>query len=692
MSFKAMNLNVKSHELFIWLPIIIIPMVTLNITVDPVIPIRFTMLAIYLACFSLYFIIKKSSSNVYSSYHMNILLLFIGIFLLYNILGIFISSHPGDALFEFLKLYMILFTGIILYIYYNNTPYQFKNQFVLSINVLTIFISIWGIYKYIYFYTSTELTHLVLYEIRATFGHKNLYTEVLFLCLPFALYASFLKNRWGKALGIMNTIFVLFLIISLLTRGVWVSLFAATVFFCIFYTILFLKEKNKQMLWKISPVVIVLFVIISIAANWYLTTDVSNPIKKQVIKTFNTEYGSVKDRIELWKKTHKLIREQPVIGHGTASWRTEILKYGNQNLRSQDHVTFYQRPHNDYLWIASENGLTGLALYLLLFAFVFMMGLRLIFNKENTISLKIYILLLLSGIVGYLIYSVFSFPKERIVQPLFICLMATNILLLNQKNNSLKLNRLYILFLFIPVFFSLLFGILRINSEVCTRKIYKAREQQQWKVIMDLTPKAVNFFYKMDAFSTPIKWYSGNAWYNLGNTDFAVNDYEEAYRVNPYHIHVLNNLGTCYTKLDQTTKAIQYYKQALTIAPEFDDAILNLSALYYNNNNYTKAYKTLRKDHDPKPTKRFINTLRFIQKPFFQDILSKTSEKPLKNKIIAIFHTPKWTYEIHKKSIQNQRSFRDQLYMDVLYTLTEIDSVFSSTVADSLTNKYTIKP
>jgi O-antigen ligase len=687
-----MHSIVKRHDIFIWIPIILFPLITLNITVDPVLPVRFTILAIFLTGFSLYFLIKKDTLKIKSSYSVNILILTIIAFVLYNVFSIIISPHPGDALFEFLKLYIILLTGILFYIYYNDNSYKFLNNFVISINILTIIISIWGIYNYIYFYSSTELTHAILYEIRTSFAHKNLFTEVLLLCIPFTAYAAFYKTKWLQILGVTNTIFVTFLIIALLTRAVWVAFFAGIVFFCICYIIVFIKEKNKQMLWRISPVVISLLVVISISANWYLTADVSNPIKKQVIKTFNTEYGSVKDRIVLWKKTYKLIKEKPFFGHGTASWRTKILKYGNKDLRSQDHVTFYQRPHNDYLWIASENGFTGLVLYLLLFLMVGLMGLKLIFNKENPVSLKIYVLILLSAMVGYLTYSVFSFPKERIIQPLLICLMAAIIFSLNKNKKTLKLRRVHLLTLFIPVYFSLFFGFVRINSEICTRKIYKARENQQWKKVMNLTPKTVNIFYKMDAFSTPIKWYSGNAWYNLGNIEYAVNDYEEAYQINPYHIHILNNLGTCYSKLNRNAEAIKYYEQALTIAPNFRDAILNLSAIYYNKNKHTEAYKVLRKDPEPPSTKRFIHTLRYILKPFVEDIVASTSEKPLKKQFIAIFNTPEWTYGVHKKSIQNQRSFRDQLYIDAIYTLTEIDSVYSSSFADSLTLKYHIKP
>jgi len=114
----------------------------------------------------------------------------------------------------------------------------------------------------------------------------------------------------------------------------------------------------------------------------YSRFDTLSTFKKQYEKIFNLHYGSAFDRIELWKKTCHIIKEKPVFGGGMASWKINILKQGNKNLRSADLVTFYQRPHNDYLWIASETGIIGLFIYL---TFIIFLYIRLFKNLASKI-------------------------------------------------------------------------------------------------------------------------------------------------------------------------------------------------------------------------------------------------------------------------------------------------------------------
>ena len=79
------------------------------------------------------------------------------------------------------------------------------------------------------------------------------------------------------------------------------------------------------------------------------------------------DQGSTKDRLELWTRTIQLIKEKPLFGHGLSDWKIEMLKYGNKGLVSEDNNTFYQRPHNDFLWIMSETGIIGILLYVAVF-------------------------------------------------------------------------------------------------------------------------------------------------------------------------------------------------------------------------------------------------------------------------------------------------------------------------------------
>lgn len=99
----------------------------------------------------------------------------------------------------------------------------------------------------------------------------------------------------------------------------------------------------------------------------------------------------------------------------------------------------------------------------------------------------------------------------------------------------------------------------------------------------------------LDPMSTPLKWYSGEANFLMNNIPQALEDFKSAYKSHPYHIHVFNNLATCYEMSGDHDKAITHYNAALQIYPIFEDALVNLGAAYYNAGRYIEAHQTLLK-------------------------------------------------------------------------------------------------
>jgi tetratricopeptide (TPR) repeat protein len=79
----------------------------------------------------------------------------------------------------------------------------------------------------------------------------------------------------------------------------------------------------------------------------------------------------------------------------------------------------------------------------------------------------------------------------------------------------------------------------------------------------------------------------------LGRIEEARSDFLKAQTDHPYHIHVLNNLGTCYAKLLNFEKAVEYYNRALALSPRFEQAILNLGAVYFQMAKYSQARELL---------------------------------------------------------------------------------------------------
>jgi Flp pilus assembly protein TadD len=67
--------------------------------------------------------------------------------------------------------------------------------------------------------------------------------------------------------------------------------------------------------------------------------------------------------------------------------------------------------------------------------------------------------------------------------------------------------------------------------------------------------------------------------FSLGNRAEALEDFKCACLAHPFHIHSLNNVGTCYALNGDRENAIKAYRKALTLSHGFQDALENLNLL-----------------------------------------------------------------------------------------------------------------
>ena len=157
--------------------------------------------------------------------------------------------------------------------------------------------------------------------------------------------------------------------IVLSNRATWIAL-SFGILCLVIFNLMYFKKFRKELtvnifrkkLFYLAPLIILLF-----STLFYLKYADIGRLEKHTAGIVTFDQGSTKDRLELWTRTIQLIKEKPLFGHGLSDWKIEMLKYGNKGLVSEDNNTFYQRPHNDFLWIMSETGIIGILLYLAIF-------------------------------------------------------------------------------------------------------------------------------------------------------------------------------------------------------------------------------------------------------------------------------------------------------------------------------------
>lgn len=597
--------------------LLVIPFLKTNENLDQGLLIRFLGLqfVLFLLILILVFSKRKSLQFIHSP-----LLLFYFIFVLYTGLHLLWGNVFSDSIFDWLKIvsyFLLLFLLIQLYSFDD-----LKEAIPIIISSLGIILGIYGAIELIQLLQNGKLSiPLDTYQVKTVFGHRNLYLQILFLSFPFQIYRILKANN--RLLTIFYGIFAeisLFMLLVLSNRSVWLALIAGILFLTIIE--FWRKSKNPTLAVydkkKLRILVVSAITVLFLSGVFFVFFTETAEAEKHLSDIVKLENGSGKDRLELWNRTIKLIEEKPLLGHGAANWKIEMLKYGNKGLVSENNITFYQRPHNDFLWIFCEFGLLGGLLYLLGFVWTFLILIsRILSRKENHNVLFYYAILF--ALTGFTIFSFFSFPHERIVHNILVSTFFAVIITgyLKEKPILAFTKQRLLKMIFYPVSGAILVscvivGYQRYISESHTKKALQAKMDSNHSLVISEIKKAISPFYQMDPLSTPLSWYEGLAWYQLGQTDSALKYFSQAYQLNPYHVHVLNNFASAYGEKGESAKAISYYKEVLSIYPKFEEASFNLCAVYFNIGKTDSAFAILKnidiETQNPK-FKRFIKVV-----------------------------------------------------------------------------------
>lgn len=699
---KIFSLELNKSRLFsstfLLLLILIIPFVYTHATIDPALVPRHLALNILLLIYGflcIYFLLKRSEFIDLRIFKGNFFKIYIA-YLIVAATSILFALNKSESIYEWFKVLTFFVLVCLLTITLHNvkTNYIFLTRLVI---IYALVISMWGFYEFFTISSVGKLDHQSSYFIRVLSSNRNLYAQVLLLTLTFCLFGIYrLKTAW-RALSFVSSISVVVLITILLTRSVWIAIFISLLFsICILFIFRKYFSLNKKAIRIIAIALIASVLIIASGIFIYSKFGGTEVFKKQTYWISNYKYGSSLERIDIWKNSLIMSADNPMTGVGQGNWRIVFPAYGLENLRSETGEIFFQRPHNDFLWVLAENGIIGLILYLMLFCLTYFYLFRII--KKSPLSEKKYLALaMIFGLTAYLVISFFSFPKERIEHQIYLhiifAIAITEYIIVKPKKQKPRKGRLtyvVLFFLGLMVIGSYL-TYSRFISEKHIAKAYKNREQFNWKNEIESYKMANTFVTQVDAFSTPLTWYIGEAYFNLNEIDSAHHYFQKAYKINPYHLHVLNNLGTTSELKDKSDKAENLYLEAHNIAPRFEDPLFNLCALYYNNGKYDLAYETILKIDtntiNPKYEK-FLKAILWYKVDKFNKTLS---DRVINKSVVRIRNSEDWMLKVHEQSFINETKLEKQLLMEAIYLLESVDSNITANEAESYRIKFDLQ-
>lgn len=604
------------NAILLGIPVFAIPLFLLNATIDPALTPRFTLLSVallFVAVFG-YKDFRAAAVNGQMGFLRKSILLPFLTYVLCAILSLTQAVNVSEGIFEVLKTFLFLIS-LLVATFIIRTQRASLAVLTKSVSILAIVVSFIGI---------SQHHHLGFDWIPgpadaqpfSTFANKNLFSSFLFLTLPFVLFGFFTFNaRWHFTAGISFTL-ALYAILVAQTRAVWVAFVLSFALIAV-SAVVYISQKKLRFsieslriykvrifhFWALVATVIALNFIQPLLFGASTTSNISTVEKAASI--FDPQNSSRSERIALWEKSLLIIKDYPLLGVGAGNWKIVLPKYGLAGTRMEMGTVHFPQPHNDFLWVASETGILGAIAY----AFFFLLGIYYcagIVNRSENLQDQILSLAMALGIIGYLTISLFDFPKERIEHLVYVALIFSTILATYERlfpEHMILSGRVALglsgIIIFVLVS-SAIVGFIRVHAEIHTRKALAARQASEWDGVIREINEAYSDYAALDPMVTPLPWYRGVAHFSQNNTMSAMKDFEKAYAIHPYHIHVLNNLATCYEVSGDHLKAIEFYLRALAISPRFEESLLNLTAVYFNAGKYKDAYQTILQCSDSK--------------------------------------------------------------------------------------------
>jgi O-antigen ligase len=682
------------EALFPGLLILVSPFIYTEKALDPVLVPRVLFFAVATFPCVIYSIINLARGKLKTDLlNANLVWFYFG-FLIFSATSIILSINTGEGIWEFLRMVLFFIVFLTSALLLQNEENLHKTLPVI-IAIFSITILFFGIRQLIGIITAGPLDHQTSYLINSVLAHRNLYSDTLFFTLPFLMMGIYFQKGLPRFVYIALIAATLFMITIIMVRSVWLAV-AFSAALAAAALILFRKSFGisisvfrRLTLWTLGGLLVVM---ISLAI--YSRFGNITVYQHQTHVLQNYQYGSALERLQLWEKSWEMFKESPAIGVGKGNWRILLPHYGSTGMRSAQGEIIYQRPHNDFLWVLSESGFVSFTFYVLIFLTAFYYLVRIIRNAPRMDD-RYFALFMLFFLSGYLIIASFSFPMERPVHSLLLSLVLSITLIKYQKVKKPKSKQpqkwtVYLAGLIsVGLLAAIVYiGYARFTGEVHTRQVMLDRINSRWHKVIEEAGNAESFFMKLDPTATPLRWYSGLAWYNLGEMNNALGDFEKANKAHPYHIHVLNNLATILGNQDDYTMAKKYYRESVRISSEFTDAALNLSVIYFNEGQIDSAYMTLRNVTKANDHPNYQNVVTAIVYDKLEKLRKNVDDRDLFVALKRIRNSEEWMVKVHEQAVEDNIPLEKHLFIESIYLMETIDGSIDSTRAEYLRNKY----
>ena len=233
-------------------------------------------------------------------------------------------------------------------------------------------------------------------RIMGPIGHPVVFAAFLLLTLPVSIFLAQRHKKLKRWLGISASILVASALFLTLSRGAWIGLLAAVLFYCIY--------RNKRLL-------IIVFLSLGILGVGIGYSDkLSSLVESRISSGEFVQNFRNNPRVIAYSHVARILPQRIYLGSGIGTYHLLARPLGSQ----------LNTPDNMYLMRLAETGLIGLMIWVFLFTRIA----SVLVNKSKVEGAQLdrgggFSIFLLAGLVGFsfdmLTFDALYFPVTRIM-------------------------------------------------------------------------------------------------------------------------------------------------------------------------------------------------------------------------------------------------------------------------------------
>ena len=338
-----------------------------------------------------------------TTYHLPLITYYLGtpllipilIFLSIAVISTIISSYKWISLNILTNLFV--YVAVYFLIVNNLKSEKQVRRLIAAILFTSLILGIYGLLQYC---SILELTpRVVPFRVSSTYYNSNHYGGYLAMITPIPV-VLFLFSRLSWRTPLFAALSIL-LVINLALSYSWGSVaFGVGAIFLIIMRIRI--SKRKTLATAIAICVLVLFAVLGALIMLGPTPQLTqNTWAARYTRMAEIANPSLFFRLFMYKKTIPLILDHPLLGTGPGTFIYAFTPY-----RPPDLSVLWNYAHDDYLQIASEMGLIGLAAFLFFVITALTMGFRV--QKSTSNFNRAIILGVSAGILSILVHGFFD--------------------------------------------------------------------------------------------------------------------------------------------------------------------------------------------------------------------------------------------------------------------------------------------